>query len=327
MNTPSDFSSSYPVPPSAAAFPAAAPNPNFASRGDYSSHGDFSSLPASSHHGGAPVGRECIIVADDSDLALSIMRRILSPHFDLIEAHNGAQIVQIIRNPPRPVAAVLCDVMMPVMDGFQVLDFMQKNGLLNVVPVITATALADAQSKIQCYEAGAFDVLDKPVDAKFLPFKIRWDIDHFRDLRNLSANPVAQARAEQLEALLSAIPAAIFVEDPASHVLLHANDIFRQVAGVPENPEGQPIEAFPVPPDMLAAIRSAREALLVHNISKPVLFNGSVPGTVYSILYTTFTNPVSSVTQLLGFITNATHEVENRSTLENRFRDADNRYL
>lgn len=321
MNMPSNFTSPYPVPPSAAAFPAAAHHP------DYAAHPDYSAHPGVSHPGAAPVGRDCLIVADDSDLSLSIMRRILSPHFDLIEAHNGAQIIQIIRNPPRPVAAIICDVMMPVMDGFQVLDFMQKNSLLNVVPVITATALSDAQSKIQCYEAGAFDVLDKPVDAKFLPFKLRWDIDHFRDLQNLSANPVAQARAEQLEALLSAIPAAIFVEDAASHVLLHTNDIFRQLTGVPGNLEGQPIDAFPIPPDMLTAIRSAREALLVHNISKPVLFNGPAPGTVYSILYTTFPNPVSSVTQLLGFITNATHEVQNRSALETRFRDADKPYL
>ena len=54
-------------------------------------------LPGASIPGASPVGRDCIIVADDSDLALSIMRRILSPHFDIIEAHNGAQSVQIIR--------------------------------------------------------------------------------------------------------------------------------------------------------------------------------------------------------------------------------------
>ena len=272
-------------------------------------------------------GRDCLIIADDSDLARSIVSRILAPHYDILEARTGTEVVQILRSPSRPIAAILLDMVMPLMDGFQILDFMQQNGLLGVIPVIASTALADPQSKIQCYEAGAFDVLDKPVDAKFLPFKLRWDIDHFRDLQNLSANPVAQARAEQLEALLSAIPAAIFVEDAASHVLLHTNDIFRQLTGVPGNLEGQPIDAFPIPPDMLTAIRSAREALLVHNISKPVLFNGPAPGTVYSILYTTFPNPVSSVTQLLGFITNATHEVQNRSALETRFRDADNPYL
>jgi CheY-like chemotaxis protein len=304
---PSDFSSPYAVPPSAAAYPAAAPSYPAApaARPDYAAHPG-----AASHPGAAPAGRDCIIVADDSELSLSIMRRVLSPHFDLIEAHNGAEIVQVLHNPPRPISAVLCDLMMPVMDGFQVIDFMQKNGLLNVIPVITSTALSDAQSKIQCYEAGAFDVLDKPVDAKFLPFKIRWDIDHFRNLRNLSANPLAQARLEQMDALFSAIPAAIYVEDPATNAIRHCNAIFLQIPGIPENPDGLSIDSFPLAPEMLAAVRSAREALLVHNISKPVLFNGSVPGTIYSVLYTTFLNPVSSVTQLLGFITNATHEVQ-----------------
>ena len=315
MNMPTDFTSPYAVPPSAAAYPTAA-----------AAHPDYSHPGAAAHPGAAPVGRDCIIVADDSELSLSIMRRILSPHFDLIEAHNGAQIVQLLHNPPRPISAVLCDIMMPVMDGFQVIDFMQKNGLLNVIPVITATALSDAQSKIQCYEAGAFDVLDKPVDAKFLPFKIRWDIDHFRDLRNLSANPVAQARVEQMEALFSALPAAVFVEDSASHAILYSNAIFRQIPGIPENPDGQAIDSFPIHAEMLSAVRSAREAILAHNIAKPVLFNGLTPDAVYSILYTAFANPVSSVTQLLGFITNATHEVQNRSSLENRFREPESLY-
>jgi CheY-like chemotaxis protein len=310
MTTTSDFSHLLtPQHPGAAANPAAHAYPSAAPLAD-----------------AAPAGRDCIIVADDSDLALSILRRILTPHFDLLEARNGAEIIQFLRTSPKPVSAVLCDIMMPVMDGFQVIDFMQKNGLLAVIPVIAATALADAQSKIQCYEAGAFDVLDKPHDSKFLPFKLRRDIDQFRNLRSLSANPLAQARAEQLEALLSSLPAAIFVEDPASNVLLHCNAIFQQIPGVPENPVGRPVDSFPLPPDMLSAIRSAREALLVHNIAKPVLYNGPVPGTVYSLTYTTFLNPVSSVTQLVGFVTNATHEVQNRSVLEQRIRGAEPRY-
>ena len=265
-------------------------------------------------------GRDCIIVADDSEMSLSIIRRILFPHFDLLEAHNGAEIVQFLRNPPKPVSAVLLDIMMPVMDGFQVIGFMQKNGLLGVIPAIVATALSDAQSRIQCYEAGAFDVLEKPLDSQFLPFKIRWDIDQFRHVRTLSSNPVAQARADQLEALLSALPAAVFVEDPASNVLLHCNAIFRQIPGVPDNPVGQSIDNFPLSPDMHAAIRSAREALVVHNVAKPVLFNGPVPGSLYSLCYTTFLNPVSSVTQLVGFINNANYDVQNRSSIENRIR-------
>lgn len=271
------------------------------------------------------VERDCIIVADDSELALSILRRILQEHFDLLEAHNGAEIIQFLRTPPKPVSAVLCDIMMPVMDGFQVLDFMQKNGLLSVIPVVVASALADAQSKIQCYEAGAFDVLAKPLDSKFLPYKLRWNIDRFRHLNALSANPLAQARADQLEALLSALPAAIFVEDPATNVLLHCNAIFRQIPGVPENPVGQPVDSFPLSADMHSAVLSAREALLVHNIAKPVFFNGSAPGTVFSIRYSTFLNPVSSVTQLVGFVTNVTHEFRNRSELEVRIHGSGDR--
>ena len=269
----------------------------------------------------APGERDCIIVADDAELSHVIMRRILSPHFDIIDARTGTEIVQILRTPPKPIAAILLDVMMPIMNGFQVLEFMQQNGLLGVIPVIAVTALSDTQSKIQCYEAGAFDVLDKPVDSKFLPFKLRWDIDRFRHLHALSSHPVAHAQVEQLEAILSALPAAIFVEDPATGVLLHCNANFLQFRGVPEKPVGLPVDSFPIAPGMLSAIRAAREAILVDNLSKPVLYKGTRTGNTYSVLYRTFLNPVSNVTQLVCFITNVTNELQEITALEDRIHE------
>ena len=269
----------------------------------------------------APGERDCVIVADDAELSHVIMRRILAPQFDLLEARTGTEIVQILRAPPRPIAAILLDVMMPIMNGFQVLDFMQQNGLLGIIPVITITALSDTRSKIQCYEAGAFDVLDKPVDSVFLPFKLRLDIDRFRHFRALSANPVAQARTEQLEALLSAIPAAIYVEDPTTGALLHCNANFLKFPGVPESPVGQSLDTFPVSPAMQNAIRTAREAILVDRISKPVLFQGSRSGNTYAVLYRTFVNPVSNVPQLLGIISNVSNEAQEIAALENRIHE------
>lgn len=266
-------------------------------------------------------GRDCIIIADDADMSLAILRNMLSPHFELIEAHNGAEVVQILRTPPKPIAAVLLDVVMPIMNGFQVLDFMQKNGLLGVIPAITITALSDPQSRIQCYEAGATDIIEKPYDSEYLVYKVRWVIDRFRNMRAIAANPVAQAQVEQLEAVLSAVPAAIFAEDPSSNVILHCNTSFLKMRGVPPNPIGQSIETFPFPPETRAAIRAAREAVLVRNLSQPALFPGTSPGSYYSILYRPFLNPVSSVTQLLGYITNVTYEVQNRTALENRIRE------
>ncbi len=92
---------------------------------------DFNSA-ASGLPYGSPAGmpssaapeRDCIIIADDAEMSLAIMRRILSPHFDILEARTGTEVVQLLRAPPRPIAAILLDVMMPIMNGLQVLDFM-----------------------------------------------------------------------------------------------------------------------------------------------------------------------------------------------------------
>ena len=296
------------------------PTPNFNSAA-------FGMPPKTAEPAASPAfGRDCIVIADDSELYLSVMRRILSPHFDILEARAGTEIVQILRAPPKPIAAILLDMMMPIMNGLQVLEFMQQNGLLGIIPVVAVTALSDTQSKIQCFEAGAFDVLDKPVDSAYLPFKLRLDIDHFRHIHALSSHPVAHAQVEQLEAILSALPAAIFVEDPSTGVLLHCNDSFLKFRGVPEKPVGQPIDSFPISPDMLSAIRTARESILVDNMSKPVLFKGAITGNTYSILYRTFLNPVSNVPQLVGFITNVSNEIQEITTLENRIRELEGQF-
>lgn len=268
-----------------------------------------------------PPARDCIIVADAAEWSLATMRRILSSHFDILEARSGTDIVQILRAPPRAISAVILDLVLPIMDGFRVMEFMQQNGLLGLIPVIVVTAISDAQSLIQSYVAGAADVIAKPVDPDFFPFKLRWNIHHFRHLHALSAHPVAHAQVEQLEALLSSLPAAIFVEDATTGVLLHCNENFLRFRGVPENPVGQPTDALPLAPGMHSALRAAREAILVDNLSKPVLYHGADTGNTYSILYRTFVNPVSNLTQLLCFITNVTYEVQEINTLENHIRD------
>ena len=265
--------------------------------------------------------RDCIIVADAAEWSLSTLRRILSPHFEVLEARSGTDIVQILRAPPRPIAAVLLDLALPVMDGFRVMEFMQQNGLLGLVPVIVVTAISDSQSLIQAFVAGATDVIAKPVDPDFFPFKLRWNIRHFRHLHALSAHPVAHAQVEQLNALLSALPAAIYLEDATTGVLLHCNGNFLKFRGVPERPVGQPVDSLPLAPGLLSAIRAAREAILVDNLSKPVLYHGADTGNTYSVLYRTFVNPVSNVTQLLCFITNVTYEVQEITSLENRIRE------
>ncbi len=283
-----------------------------------------SPIPAPSSIPGA-AERDCIIIADSAEWSLATMRRLLAPEFDILEARTGTDIVQILRTPPRPIAAVLLAMVLPIMNGFQVLRFMQQNGLLGIIPVIAVTALSDPQSKIQCFEAGVYDVLDKPVNNEFLPFKVRWDIDHFRHLQSLSSHPVAHSQVEQLEALLSALPAAIFVEDPATGLLLHNNDNFLKFHGVPDDPVGQPVDAFPIAPGLLSAIRSAREAILVDHLSKPVLYHGVDTGSSYSILYRSFRNPVSSLEQLVCFITNVTYEVQEITALEERIRELEAR--
>ena len=101
-----------------------------------------------------------ILLADDADVGRSILRALLRREFDVVEARNGLEAIRALETSDGRIAAVILDVMMPVMDGFRVLQFMRERELIGRVPAIMLTAISDAAAKIRCYEAGATDVID-----------------------------------------------------------------------------------------------------------------------------------------------------------------------
>ncbi len=108
----------------------------------------------------------CLII-DDSRLAREALRRMLvaSGLFEeVIEAADGAEALDVLaeREGEEGVDLVLCDLVMPEVDGFAFLDrFGEVNGVAEV-PVIVLTGQDDLESKVQALESGASDYLTKP---------------------------------------------------------------------------------------------------------------------------------------------------------------------
>ena len=77
-----------------------------------------------------------ILIVDDAELNRSVLADILGEKYEIIEAENGLEaIVQIEKN-KHELSLVLLDIMMPKMDGFEVLAIMNKNKWLEQIPVI-----------------------------------------------------------------------------------------------------------------------------------------------------------------------------------------------
>ena len=97
--------------------------------------------------------------------ALSAMLRARGA--DVIVAENGAVALDMLRDHP-DVNAVLMDVMMPVMDGYEATRRVREQARFKDLPIVALTAKAMKGDRERCLEAGATDYLSKPIDADTL---------------------------------------------------------------------------------------------------------------------------------------------------------------
>ncbi len=251
-----------------------------------------------------------ILVADDADIGRSILRALLRKEFDVVEARNGAEAVNALSTEGGRFAAVILDVMMPVMDGFGVLKFMEENGLVGSFPVIMLTAIADQDAKARCYDAGATDVVEKPYDEKLLVRKVRAIASLFA-AAHASAAPAAQhasdaaeARAGFFEGLLDSIPDAVYATDPDTHRVTWANAVFRELPGVPEEPVGTDIrECLPSAAESIVAVW---EDLTLRRVRSEREFRIQGDSRVFRLSYNALLDDAGGISDLVGCISDVT---------------------
>ncbi len=109
-----------------------------------------------------------ILIVDDTPENIDVLKGVLKDDYVVRPAPNG-QVALKIANSDQTPDLVLLDIMMPEMDGFEVIRRLQENPRTQGIPVIFITALADLDSEIRGLEAGAVDYITKP----FNPLAVR----------------------------------------------------------------------------------------------------------------------------------------------------------
>ena len=113
-----------------------------------------------------------ILVVDDEPVGRQLLEAILiSEGFDILFAENGKKAYDIATAEFPDV--ILCDVMMPVMDGFEVCRKIRGNTDIAHIPVFLITALDDRDSRIKGIDAGADDYISKPFDRLEILAKVK----------------------------------------------------------------------------------------------------------------------------------------------------------
>lgn len=128
-----------------------------------------------------------ILIVDDSEMNREILSAILGDEFDILEAENGEECVSLIRKYGTDISLVLLDIVMPVMDGFEVLEFLNKYQWIDDIPVIMISSEDSAVSVKKAYEMGVSDYINRPFDAEVVHRRVFNTIKLYAKQRRLIA--------------------------------------------------------------------------------------------------------------------------------------------
>lgn len=107
-----------------------------------------------------------LLVVDDSEMNREILKEILGKEYQILEACDGEEALKMLEQYGTEISLVLLDIIMPKMDGFEVLAYMNRDKWIEDIPVIMISSEGSESYIRRAYELGASDYTSRPFDAK-----------------------------------------------------------------------------------------------------------------------------------------------------------------
>lgn len=138
--------------------------------------------------------KQTVLLVDDNPEILEVLGDELSETYEIVTATNGEEALNILKK--IEIAVVICDVMMPVMDGFEFCRIVKSNLEYSHFPVILLTAKNTLQSRIEGLELGADAYIEKPFSVEHLLVQVANLISNRNKLRSYFAlSPLANIKS------------------------------------------------------------------------------------------------------------------------------------
>ena len=261
---------------------------------------DQNSTTQTANANGEPKSK--VLLADDNADMRDYVRKLLSDHFEVITAADGQEALEkALEHKPD---LLLSDIMMPRMDGFELLKKLRKHPDIKSIPVIFLSARAGEEAKVEGLDAGADDYLVKPFSAKELMVRVT---NHIR------INQVRRETEQQFRNALMNAPSIFMILKGHEMMIDYANELLLQSWGRTRDAIlGKPlVEALPELkdqpfPKLLTEVFTTGEPHYGRE-EKAVLIKDGVPHDVYyDYAYTPIVevnNTISGVTVMASDIT------------------------
>ena len=114
------------------------------------------------------ITKQKILIADDSEMNRELLAAILEEEYDIIQVNDGVQAVDCLQRQAEEISLLLLDIVMPHMDGFEVLSYMDKEHWIDSIPVVIISSENSPIYIKRGYDLGATDFIEKPFDANMV---------------------------------------------------------------------------------------------------------------------------------------------------------------
>ena len=112
--------------------------------------------------------KQQILIVDDSEMNREILTEMLQDDFRILEAENGEEALKMLKQYDTGISLMLLDIVMPVMNGFEVLAAMAREHWMDDIPVIMISSEGSEEYIRRAYEMGIADYIRRPFDAKIV---------------------------------------------------------------------------------------------------------------------------------------------------------------
>ena len=138
-----------------------------------------------------------ILVVDDAAMNRAILREMLAEDFNVLEAEDGRECMAQLETYGADISLVLLDMIMPEMDGLQVLEEMNNRGFIEDIPVIIITADGSEEKVRQAYDMGVSDYIERPFDIRIVRQRVMNTVKLYARQRRLAAVMMQQLRRQE----------------------------------------------------------------------------------------------------------------------------------
>lgn len=128
-----------------------------------------------------------ILLVDDDNLIREMLMDLLKVDYECIPAQNGVEGLSYLEKNPGEIDLIITDIVMPVMDGFEMLECIQNNALSKNIPVLIETSLEKKEDIARAFDVGVDDIISKPFNPDIVKKRVynMLDIGDNRKVHNV----------------------------------------------------------------------------------------------------------------------------------------------